>query len=168
MTRLSLCWNTARLIPLLNHMLIVYLQSADWTTDKFLLRWFCTDCPPALHPLIVTLFGSPPKLWIYFWTHLNASCWSWKAKFGYCPLYQKPNGPIHLTFGKLYSTSELQKTKVLFKLFSQEIIFLNTKKISVMSLMWFSIEKWVFLRDQRAAGDYVFLVLIRSGPEFSK
>ena len=90
-------------------MIIGHLQSADWSTDKSLLRWFCTDCPPALHPLIVTLFGSPPKLWIYFWTHLNASCWSWKAKFGYCPLYQKPNGPIHLTFVKLNLTSELEK-----------------------------------------------------------
>jgi hypothetical protein len=36
----------------------------------------CTDIPPALSPMIVTLSGSPPKAATLRFTHRSAASWS--------------------------------------------------------------------------------------------
>lgn len=47
-----------------------------------LSKW--TDIPPALWPITVTRFGSPPKDSMFRWTHLSATVWS-----------RKPILPLH-------------------------------------------------------------------------
>lgn len=49
-----------------------------------------TDHEPADSPKIITRVGSPPKLAMFAWTHLRASCWSWNPKMP--PL--KPGWPV--------------------------------------------------------------------------
>ena len=86
-----------------NHIEFDWMNKHKWIMNKHSLNfpprdiseteWRSTETAPALCPKSVTQFGSPPKLWIFCWTHLRTMFWSLRPAFPVASGWSKDENP---------------------------------------------------------------------------
>lgn len=110
-----LFWSDRRYTMSLSTIIDV-LRRICFVTRMFLpldfgdITWYSTEAAPALSPIIVTLFGSPPNLAMLRCTHCRAKFWSfrpWLPDASGTPIAKNPTRTRKKFFG-LHSSIDLR------------------------------------------------------------